>query len=188
MQVLFKLDGLLWRRHKSFASDNIMACEDQTFKVEVLWRVERIYRNQLVEEPGDNVARVSLAWCLFMQALHRAGQESTASPLLELAASPDAAEFEIEPPTHDRDSVYLLQDCLRQALAVLQLSPNPRDHSDIERLQTLIRLSGADALVADSEAHARRVLTQLTQELMDVDSVSSRRLRRGPQRRPSDTA
>jgi hypothetical protein len=71
---------------------------------------------------------------------------------------------------------------------VLQLSPNPRDHSDVERLQTLIKLSGGDALLADSEEHARRVLTQLTRELMDVDSTRSRRYRRGPQRRPSDAA
>lgn len=166
-----------------------MACEDRTLKVDALWRVERIYRKQLVEEPGDTVARVSLAWCLFMQALHRAGQESTAPALLELpAAALDAVELEPDPRARERDSAHLLQDCLRQTLAVLQLSPNPRDRTDVERLQALVKLSGGEALLADAEEQARRVLLQLTREMMEGDAASARRYRRMAPRRSSDTA
>jgi hypothetical protein len=165
-----------------------MACEDRTLKVDALWRVERIYRKQLVEEPGDTVARVSLAWCLFMQALHRAGQESTTPALLELPVSLDAVELEPDPRARERDSAHLLEDCLRQTLAVLQLSPNPRDRTDVERLQALVKLSGGEALLADAEEQARRVLLQLTREMMDGDAASARPYRRAPQRRPSDTA
>lgn len=171
-----------------FTGKNIMACEDRAVKVDSLWRVERIYRKQLIEEPGDTVARVSLAWCLFMQALHRAGQESTATPLLDVTIPPDTVESEPESDALHRDSAHLLQECLRQAIAVIQLSPNPRDHSDVERLQSLIKLSGGEALLADAEEQARRILTQLTRELMDVDSAPTRRFRRTPQRRQSDTA
>lgn len=165
-----------------------MACEDRTVNVDTLWRVERIYRKQLQEEPGDTVARVSLAWCLFMQALHRAGQESTVSPLLEVTCSHDHPEVEVETEVHERDSAHLLQECLRQTVAVLQLSPNPRDHSDVERLQTLVKLSGGESLLADTEDQARRVITRLAHELLEGDTAHPRRFRRVPQRRSSDTA
>lgn len=165
-----------------------MACEDRTLKVDALWRVERLYRQQLVAEPGDTMARVSLAWCLFMQALHRAGQESTAPMLLELPVPPDTGELDPDPLARERDSAHLLQDCLRQTLAVLQLSPNPRDRTDVERLQALVKLSGGEALLADAEEQARRVLLQLTREMMEVDVASSRRYRRLPPRRSSDAA
>lgn len=167
-------------------SEITMACEDRGLKVDALRRVERIYRKQLVDEPGDTVARVSLAWCLFMQALHRAGQESTVTPVLELAVPPEPVDG--DPQKSDRDSAVLLQDCLKQALAVLQLSPDPRDRSDVERLQSLVKLSGGDALLADAEEQSRRILTQLTREMMNTDAARNRRFRRSPSRRQSDAA
>lgn len=163
-----------------------MACEDRALKVDALWRVERVYRKQLLDEPGDTVARISLAWCLFMQAIHRAGQESTVTPVLELAIPAEPSDE--DSPVGDRDSAVLLQDCLRQALAVLQLSPDPRDRSDVERLQALVKLSGGSELLADAEEQSRRILTQLTREMMNTDAARSRRSRRTPNRRPSDTA
>lgn len=162
-----------------------MACEDRALNVDALWRVERIYRKQLAEEPANTVARVSLAWCLFMQALHRAGQESAVGPVLELAlpAEPLAGEGA----SSDRDSAVLLQECLRQALAVLQLSPDPRDHSDVERLQALVKLTGGSEMLADAEEQSRRILAQLTREMMNTDAAHARRSRRPAMRRSSDT-
>jgi hypothetical protein len=153
--------------------------------MDALWRVERIYRKQLVEEPGNTVARVSLAWCLFMQALHRAGQESAVNSVLELTLPADSAANDGQ--SSDRDSAVLLQDCLRQALAVLQLSPDPRDRLDVERLQALVKLSGGAEILADAEEQAHRILTQLTREMMNSDVVPSRRSRRIANRRSSDS-
>lgn len=153
--------------------------------MDALWRVERIYRKQLVEEPGNTVARVSLAWCLFMQALHRAGQESAVNSILELALPADQPTGEGQ--ATDRDSAVLLQDCLRQALAVLQLSPDPRDRLDVERLQALVKLSGGAEILADAEEQAHRILTQLTREMMNTDAARSRRSRRIANRRSGDT-
>jgi hypothetical protein len=152
--------------------------------MDALWRVERIYRKQLVEEPGNTVARVSLAWCLFMQALHRAGQESAVNSVLELALPADPGVSDGH--SADRDSAVLLQDCLRQALAVLQLSPDPRDHLDVERLQALVKLSGGAEILADAEEQAHRILTQLTREMMNSDVARSRRSRRVANRRSGD--
>lgn len=127
--------------------------------VDSLWRVERIYRNRLANEPSDMVARSGLAWCLFLQALHRAGEEST------LEAIVAAAGGALDESAHDRDSRALLQDSMLNAATVLQLSPCGRERLDVERLQMLVELSGGLAAVAAARENAHEILGQIALEL-----------------------
>ena len=163
-----------------------MGCESRVFKVDALWRVERMYRKRLTDEPGDMVARTSLAWCLFLQALHRAGEEDALVTLEGMMLPPttlDAGGDPVPGEDAERAAGHLLEECLRQAVTVLQLSPDPRDHVDVERLQALIRLSGGEAAIAESEEQSRRILVQLTREMMDDSSSPSSRFRRSDVRR-----
>jgi hypothetical protein len=156
-----------------------MGCENRGVNVESLSRVERIYRNRLADEPSDTAARAGLAWCLFLQALHRAGEESTLEAVMESGVQQPVA---VSAP---RDSETLLQDALLHASTVLQLSPNWPERLDVERLRTLVELSGGFAAVAQAQESAREILEQIMRE-MDSDRTPSpvrrRRLPRVPRR------
>jgi len=84
-----------------------------------------------------------------------------------------------------RDSETLLQDALLHASTVLQLSPNWPERLDVERLRTLVELSGGFAAVAQAQESAREILEQIMRE-MDSDRTPSpvwrRRLPRVPRR------
>ncbi|MCC2669055.1 MAG: hypothetical protein K0Q72_1526 [Armatimonadetes bacterium] len=167
-----------------------MALESRVFNVDALWRVERMYRQRLTDEPGDMVARVSLAWCLFLQALHRAGEENALTGIdsaLEEAGIPITEMLELgeDDGEEGRAADRLLEDCLRQTVTVLQLSPDPRDRTDVERLQALIRLSGGEAAIADAEDQSRQILVQLTREMLNEGAASNRYRRVDGRRRQS---
>jgi hypothetical protein len=153
-----------------------MGCETPGVNVDSLWRVERIYRNRLADEPTDMVARSGLAWCLFLQALHRAGEESS------LEAIVTAAGGVLNGCTHDRDSRSLLRDSLLNAATVLQLSTGGRERLDVERLQTLVELSGGIAELTAARDNARDILGQIALELETGPNRSPRRRRRKTRR------
>src|SRR3712207_1101837 len=105
-----------------------------------LREAERGYRLRLTDEPGDMVTRVSLAWCLFLQAMHQAGQENTLAVLDETAGGRPAPLNGRT--SRDHETRRLLQDCLRQAMIVRHLSRSAEERSEMERLQSWVRLSG----------------------------------------------
>lgn len=154
-----------------------MACDTPGVNVDSLWRVERIYRNRLADEPSDMVARSGLAWCLFLQALHRAGEESTLEALVAAAGGALNAD------ASDRDSRALLRDSLLNAATVLQLSPSDRERRDAERLQMLAELSGGLEAVAAARDNAHAILGQIALEL-DTGPARPRVRRERKTRRP----
>jgi hypothetical protein len=151
------------------------------FHVETLKRVETVYRRQLQHDPADMVSRLSLAWCLFIQALHKAGQESALTTLGEpgdCCSAPSA-----ENPAREQDAQQLLRDCLRQTIMIMQLSPDTRDQSDVRRLRALVKLSGAEQLLSEAEADATRLLQDVAAEIFRDARPRRTGLKRMPARR-----
>jgi hypothetical protein len=145
---------------------------------EALARAEFVYRQHLAHEPDDAVARLSLAWCLFMQALHQAGRESA------LAGTPrderGGEEFPLQPVVNVQARQVLL-DCLRQTTAVTHLSRRAQDHRDVEKLRALVRLCNGDAVMSEAEAEAVQILEQLARETSQIPRGSRlQRLAGGP--------
>ncbi|HEY3282486.1 MAG TPA: hypothetical protein VGN26_09450 [Armatimonadota bacterium] len=135
-------------------------------EIEALKHSEEIYRARLANEPGDTTARMKLAWCLFMQALYRAGQESVLMALVAASgAREDSPEGALLKALQSEESSALFGECLKQTNTVLQLSPSDGDRRDMERLQYLARLSGAGQAVVEAEEAAARILGELLREL-----------------------
>lgn len=154
---------------------------------EALSRAEAVYRQHLIHEPDDTVARLSLAWCLFMQALHQAGRESVlgvGSMVVEPLAGPSevregagsrpicdgpafsgmrtgAAELDV----NDPEARNFLLDCLRQTTAVVHLSRSAQDRRDVERLRALVRLCNGDEVMSAAEAEAVEILDGIAREM-----------------------
>jgi hypothetical protein len=78
----------------------------------------------------------------------------------------------------------LLRDCLRQAIMVMQLSPDQQDRADVERLHALVKLSGGDRALLEASEEAARILTEMTREILAQPDRSAGRLRRLPKRAP----
>jgi len=135
------------------------------FDAAVLAKLEISYRLRLLEDPTDMNARVSLAWCLFLQAAHQAGQECLLSDFLEGAGDDRTVNLPVET-MHHRDANRILRDCLQQAITVSQLSSNEEDLSDIVKIQQLITLSGGEQAIAESEREAAHILAEITREVM----------------------
>ncbi len=136
----------------------------KVIQIEALRRSEDIYRARLANEPGDTSARVKLAWCLFMQALYRAGQESVLGALVS-APEESAAQQSWVQAVMNQGAAELFSECLRQTSTVLQLSPSAGERHDMERLQDLAKLSGAGQAVLEAEEEAARILGELLREL-----------------------
>jgi hypothetical protein len=166
-----------------------MECKSEIIEVEALRRVETLYRSRLLAEPGDMVARVSLAWCLFLQALHRAGEERMLHALVPGSENGAAsASTPKRAANGHEDAETLVRDSLRQAVTVLQLSPDPRDRVDVERLQALITMSGGGQAVCDAEADAARILAEVSREIMRQDGQNGRLTRLPLNESPGDAS
>lgn len=133
--------------------------------------MEKSYRQRLEIEPGDTGTRLSLAWCLVVQALYEAGQERMAGRIMaaakEMSESPDGAPVHeaIAAAARERNARQLLKGCLRQALMVTQLSRDPREKADVEKLRTLVSLSGAGQAILEADEEAARILRELTRAI-----------------------
>jgi len=130
---------------------------------EALSRAEAVYRQHLTHEPQDTVARLSLAWCLFMQALHQAGRESALGrvPVAPVPLPPPQES----PSAVDPEARQFLLDCLRQTTAVVHLSQSAQDRRDVEKLRALVRLCNGDEVMSAAEAEAVRILDEITREI-----------------------
>jgi hypothetical protein len=151
-----------------------------SFDESALRRVEHVYRRELAADPGNAHARISLAWCLLVQALLRAGQESVLDRLGGEGQDHAAAARRVL----EQDAGSLLGDCLRQTLTVQQLSTDPQVQGHAERIQALVRLSGGDQALRDANEDAAQALAAITRELRPA--APRRSLRRRP-RRPASS-
>lgn len=162
-----------------------MRSPEPAFPSDALKRVEAIYRRQLAEDPADPVARVSLAWCLFMQALLRAGQESVLEALVDATEGRRASFEETMRSVLDQNAADLLEDCLRQTMTVKQLTSDPEAQVSAERILSLVRLSGGGPALNAAEDRAARILNDVTREVLGQQQSRKGRLRRMPTNRPS---
>lgn len=137
---------------------------EKVVSIEALKRSEQICRTRLANEPGDTSARMKLAWCLFMQALYRAGQESVLSALVSAMEIKEHQGTLVNAIVQE-DAAHLFSECLRETSMVLQLSPDARERIDVEKIQALARLSGAGQAVSEAEEAAAQVLSDLLREL-----------------------
>jgi hypothetical protein len=143
-----------------------MDCSQPVCDIDVLIHMEQIYTSRLQKDPADMDSRLSLAWCLFMQALHQAGRESIPVP-----RTTEGLEAELELGDHilshlERESSALLQDCLTQTFTVMQLSSKACNQQDVAKLQELVRLTGAREAVLKAEDEALRFLANLTRDIL----------------------
>lgn len=151
-----------------------MDAPHRLFDMDVMTRLERIYRRRLAEEPGDMDARVGLAWCLFIQALYQDGQQSMLTALVAAGDGKEEQASVVIRSIAERDASHLLKDCLKQALTVQQLSPHPQDRSEVEKLQALVKLSGAGRAVIEAEDENARILAEITREIIHGPDVVER--------------
>lgn len=149
-------------------------------RLEALIQVEASCRSRLASEPADVAARKKLAWCLFILALHQAGQETLIQILpSEVETVPHSATDSEQ--FRGRDARQLLRECLRQTVAVRQLTTDAQDLLEIDRLQSLVRLSGGEAELTEAEREARSALAKMAHELLQFPprpQPSRRRSRR----------
>jgi hypothetical protein len=145
-----------------------VAVESQpVFDIESLRRVEGVYNARLAHDPGDHGARMHLAWCLFMQALHECGQQSVIAALFSPDDQLDARTIKRIRSVLDRDAKRMLRECLRHSVTVIQLSTDPREQRDAQNLQALVRLSGGDPTVQEAEGDGRRIMKSVARELIN---------------------
>lgn len=134
---------------------------------DALARVERLYRDLLSAQPCDNLARLRLAWCLLLQALHQAGRESAVNELLHLSPGDSLDASYAAPP--GRDAQTLLRECLRQTITVRHLSPAQTETSEAEHLQSLASLSGSGQSLLEAEQEALEALQRLARDISHWD-------------------
>jgi hypothetical protein len=125
-----------------------------------LGKLVRDYRQQLEKKPEDMRLRINLAWCLFMQALHQAGQEALLRSLQENGIIHKEVGMALE-----AEAQQLLRACLRQTYTVQQLSQRQQEHEEAGRLQSLVKQSGGEHLAQEVERMAMGSLLDLVQEI-----------------------
>ena len=133
--------------------------------MEELRRAESSYRECLVSDPADTATRLRLAWCLFVQAVHQAGRESILETISFDGPGSDLLPGVIRS-IQETDVDHLLQDCLRQTTTVMQLTRRPHERSDVEMLQLLVKLAGAEQWAADADREATMRLRDITKALI----------------------
>jgi len=136
-------------------------------------RVENLYRQRLLEDPCDTLARNRLAWCLFMQALHQAGRESVQSRVPSTEAMEQAADWNCAAASPEREAEDLLRDCLRQASTVLVLSQSQQEHQDVENLQGLARLSCGALPGGQAEGWVEQILERLARDVVEPPVIEA---------------
>lgn len=126
---------------------------------------ENTYREQLKSRPEDMAIRLSLAWCLFMQALHRSGQE-TILDYTVVHIQPPAEDTVRESGTTERSAHTLLKDCLHQTYMIKHLSLDADERLNVARLQSLVELAGAREIMVGAEEQSVQQLVALAREAL----------------------
>jgi hypothetical protein len=129
-----------------------------------LKHAETIYREQLRTTPEDMALRLSLAWCLFMQALHRSGQEAVLA--YSTLAINGAAMVGTATGATERSANTLLKDCLQQTYAIKHLTLQDEQRLEVARLHALVELAGAQELSVGAEEQSVQRLVALAREAM----------------------
>lgn len=138
---------------------------------EALRRIEAVYRARLLSDPCDVLARGCLAWCLFLQSLHRAGEERMLDRLRGFHSA--AGKALAIPRPAGPEAQELLNECLRQTETVLHLSEPGEPRLEMERLLGLARLSAGSQAFHSAEENAHRILEDLIRDLSDRDDSLS---------------
>ena len=160
-----------------------MPNQAELIKIDAIRRAEQVYRSDLVNDPADTSTRIKLAWCLFVEAIHAAGRESVLRDLSECERkSHEDLETAVRA-IQDSAVDHLLSDCLRQTTAVMHLSREDRERTDMELLQMLINLAGAEHSTAGTAEEARRCLNDITRAIVG-ESEETFRPRSGLRRIP----
>ncbi|MFN3649705.1 MAG: hypothetical protein ACK47B_08985 [Armatimonadota bacterium] len=153
--------------------------------IEMEWieRVETIYRQQVEVDPSDHNARISLAWCFFIKALHHSGRESLLRMLSESDDEEDLLTAERLRRFLDADTGELLSDTIRHTVTARHLSRDPEVQMEVTRLEELIMLSSGAESLPEAERTAWKTIVRVTRELFPELTGGSPRLRRRPTRR-----
>lgn len=128
-------------------------------------RAEAVYRHALLNNPGDTAIRLRLAWCLFAQTIHQAGKESICAALETDSAEP-ITEAQENACRAGRSVNALLRDCLKQSVTVRQLTRSKWERSDVDLLQSLVEMAGAEDWNIDANMAASRCLYEITHALL----------------------
>ncbi len=119
----------------------------------------------LDKRPDDDGARMEMAWCLLMQAVHRQGQESVIHKIAPLINTQSVAlGDEVEPLTH-RESRWLFAESLKHSYVVSKLSSNPKWQQEAERLKELIVISAGEDALVDAQGDSATAITQLARDI-----------------------
>jgi hypothetical protein len=158
-----------------------MEASNTPVSIEMLRVEERGHRRRVDHDPMDTCSRMNLAWCLFVQAMHQAGGENALANLQETGAVSECrrgASIRL-----DCDAEHLLRECLRQMSAVCELSRDPGDMADVERLRYLVVVSGAEAAMREADEEAARLLAGMGRAVVSAPVVErSNHRRRAPRR------
>jgi hypothetical protein len=138
-----------------------------------------------MSEPDDMGARVGLAWCLFMQALHQAGRENLLTALVTKEEEREEPVSAILQSVLNTESLDLLKGCLQQAITVRQLSPREEERREVEKLQELAKLAGAEQEVREAEVEGLKILMELTQAVINQPQAVVTHIEDAPKKRKS---
>lgn|GEM_PF-4592787 len=165
---------------------NDPATEKDPLGVPEMLAQEKKCQRILARRPDDYGARMQMAWCLFLQAIHREGQESVINKIAPLYPK------EIIKLTGDaavrfhRESRWLFAESLKHSYAVSKLSSNPKFLQEAERLKELVKISAGEEMIMDVEDSSAVAISHLTKEISRRPEhrrcSSHRPLRRLPKR------
>lgn len=125
--------------------------------------MEEVYRARLRKDPCDTLARARLAWCLFLQSLHKAGQESIIQSLSQ--GLPQVDTTGLRAVQGGPEAQELLDECLRHTETVLHLTMPGEQRFEMERLLGLARLTLGDTAFSAAEQKAHQILDSLIRDL-----------------------
>ena len=134
-----------------------------------LQRSESAYREQITQGPDNMELRLRLAWCLFLQSLYQDAQEEGRRALVaDVQPSPLSCPVSTLRP---RSAQSLLDECLHQTYTVMHLSAQPQERCDVEKLQALVRLLGAQGVLLQAEERATRLGAEMVRAIQFARKV-----------------
>ena len=133
-----------------------------------LQELEKTHVLLLKQNPEDTLLRVSLAWCLFMEALYCAGMESA---IEKMNSSPE---------TSYRNSQELFIECLKQANTATDIGCDAVVQKHLNQLEKLIHLSNGEAVVQIAACEQGQKKRKLVKDIQNLPHSLSPRLSNKP--------
>jgi hypothetical protein len=137
---------------------------ESTSNIQSLLELEKNHLMLLEQNPDDPELRISLAWCLLLEALHRAGQEYASDPKF------------IPPASSYRNSSELFRECLKQANTASDINPNSVVQEHLNQLEILVRMSNGEAVVETAADEQEQKTKKLVKDITNLPSSVSSRL------------